>query len=335
MASVLLTSAAPPNDASWPHPYDQLDRMRESAARDKYGVHALTDDPAAADVILFVENCSPIRHYLTVRRHSYYRRFAEKCYLHSRYDHPLPLLPGIYPSIEQRWQQPHWARSGGYLVAFTNDFTEYDGGQTERTYLYSFVGAKHNHALRDDLFALPDDDAYLLDTTPYWPYADLPDDKKAALEAQYQDVALRSRFIICPRGRGASSIRLFETMRMGRPPVIISDAWVAPDGPDWASFSVHVPESKIAHLPDLLAERAAEAEEMGVLARRAWEDWFSVEATFHRTVEACLDMEAARWLPFSVYRAAAFAQFLRPIHFRALVRTWRTQRPASPPPLPA
>lgn len=335
MASVLLTSAAPSNDSTWPYPYDQLDRMRKSAARDKYGVHQLTDDPAAADVILFVENCSPIRHYLYVRRHPHYRTFAEKCYLHSRYDHPLPLLPGIYPSIEQRWQNPHWARSGGYLVAFTNDFAAYDGGQTERTYLFSFVGAKHNHALRDALFALPSDGAYLFDTTPFWPYAELPSQKQDALEAQYQEVALQSRFIICPRGRGPSSIRLFETMRMGRSPVIISDAWVPPDGPDWASFSVRVPEAEIHRLPDLLARRASEAEDMGVRARRAWEDWFSVEATFHRTVQSCLDMQAARWLPLSVYRAAAFAQLLRPIHFRALLRTWRTQRPAASPPLPA
>jgi hypothetical protein len=335
MASVLLTSAAPSNDPSWPHPYDQVDRMRASAAQDKFGVHTLTDDPATADVILFVENCSPIRHYLFVRHHAYYRSFPEKCYLHSRYDHPLPLLPGVYPSIERRWQRPHWARSGGYLVAFTNDFAEYDGGQTERSYLYSFVGAKHNHALRESLFALSGDDAYLLDTTPYWPYADLPADEQAALEAQYQDIALRSHFVICPRGRGASSIRLFETMRMGRAPVIISDAWVAPDGPDWASFSVHVPESEIAQLPGLLAERAADAADMGRRARQAWEDWFSAEATFHRTAEACLDMQAARWLPHSIYRAAAFAQFLRPIHFRALVRTWRTQRPTASPPLPA
>lgn len=334
MASILLTSTAPPDDDRWAHPYDQLERMRLSATRDKHGVHTLTDDPAAADVILFVEHCNTIRHYLHVRRHPYYRTFAEKCYLHSRYDHPIPLLPGIYPSIERRWHNPRWTRSGGYLVAFTNDFTEYDGGRTERSYLFSFMGAAANHPLREDLLALECDDAYLFDTSPYWPYGDLTSTEQAALEDQYHQVALQSHFVVCPRGRGPSSIRLFETMRMGRVPVILSDEWVPPDGPDWDSFSVRVAEADLATLPERLAARAPDAKHMGRRARRAWDDWFSAESTFHRCAEACLDMQSTRNWPFSVHRAAAFAQFYRPLHFRALVRTlWEERRmpvPASP-----
>jgi len=334
MASILLTSAAPPDDPHWPHPYDQLERMRRSAERDKHRVHTLTDDPDAADVILFVEQCSPLRHYFEVRRHSYYREFSDKCFLHSRYDFPLPLLPGIYPSIERRWHHPQWTRSGGYLVAFTNDFTEYDGGRTERKYLFSFMGAAFNHPLREELLALPDDDAYLLDTTPYWPYGDLPEKEKAALEERYQEVALQSRFVVCPRGRGPSSIRLFETMRMGRVPVILSDAWVPPNGPDWASFSLRIPESDVACLPERLAAHAADAERMGRRARTTWEDWFSVESTFHRCAEACLEMQSARRWPVAAYRAAAFAQCLRPLHFRALLRTLWETRPRFSPRLP-
>jgi hypothetical protein len=335
MASILLTSAAPPGDDQWPYPYDQLERMRLSASRDKHGVHTLSDDPTAADVILFVENTDPIRHYLQVRRHPYYREHADKCYLHSRYDHPLPLLPGIYPSIEAGWHKPHWTRSGGYLVAFTNDFAEYDGGTTDRRYLFSFMGAAFNHPLREDLLSLPADNAYLLDTTPYWPYGDLNPQGKAALEEQYQEVALQSQFVVCPRGRGPSSIRLFETMRMGRPPVIVSDAWVPPDGPDWDAFSVRVPEADLSALPDLLAARASEAEDMGRRARAAWADWFSVESTFHRCADACLDMQATRRGPFALHRAVSAAEILRPIHFRALLRTLWTTRTPSPPKIPA
>lgn len=334
MASILLTSAAPPNDDQWPYPYDQLERMRLSAAQDKHGIHTQTEDPAAADIILFVENCDPIRHYLQVRRHPYYREYADKCYLHSRYDHPLPLLPGIYPSIERSWHKPHWTRSGGYLVAFTNEFTEYDDGRTERKHLFSFMGAAFNHPLREDLLDLSSDDAYLFDTTPYWPYGELPPEEKTILEERYQEVALQSQFVVCPRGRGPSSIRLFETMRMGRAPVIISDAWVPPKGPDWSAFSVRVPEADLHTLPDLLSARASEAAQMGRRARAAWEEWFSVASTFHRCADACIEMQAAQQWPFALHQAARFAQLLRPLHLRAFLRTLWTTHPSPLPKIP-
>ena len=50
--------------------------------------------------------------------------------------------------------------------------------------------------------------------------------------------------MICPRGWGSSSIRLFEVMEMGRVPVIISDAWVN-EAPKWADFSVRVSEADV------------------------------------------------------------------------------------------
>ncbi len=38
-----------------------------------------------------------------------------------------------------------------------------------------------------------------------------------------------------PRGIGASSVRIFEAMRAGRAPVIISDDWIVPPVGDWGS----------------------------------------------------------------------------------------------------
>ena len=42
---------------------------------------------------------------------------------------------------------------------------------------------------------------------------------------RYAELTKASKFVLCPRGVGASTIRLFETMRMGRVPVILS-AWL-------------------------------------------------------------------------------------------------------------
>jgi len=121
-----------------------------------------------------------------------------------------------------------------------------------------------------------------------------------------------SAFVLCPRGGGTSTFRLFETLMLGRVPVIVSDQWVPPDGPDWESFSLRVKEGEIATIPALLERRATDAPAMGRAARAAWFEWFSEGASFHRTVEWCLDL--ARFAPARVgfRRYAPYLQMLRP-----------------------
>jgi hypothetical protein len=320
MAHVLLTSAAPADDPSWPYPYDELHRMERSAAHDKFGVHRTTDDPDEADIILYIENSDTVRHYFRLRKQEYFRAFPEKCFLFTRNDLPIPFIPGVYPSIPKRWHRSQRTRSGPYLNAFDDNFVEPPDDHSERRYLYSFVGQKSTHPLREQIFQLDHPDQYVFDSSKYWPYAELTDDEKDELEQRYVDVAHGSCFILCPRGRGASSIRLFETLRMGRAPVIISDAWVPPDGPDWDAFSVRVAESNISMIPSILSQRRDQAEAMGVRARQVWEDWFSEKATFHRTTDWCLDIMNERKLPERLLRFSVIPQLLYPLYFKEFMR---------------
>jgi hypothetical protein len=69
---------------------------------------------------------------------------------------------------------------------------------------------------------------------------------------------------------------------MGRVPVILSDDWVAPDGPTWLDFSIIVSESKIHELPEIIERYEAQAFTMGKLAREAWEKWFSPDIIYIR-----------------------------------------------------
>ncbi|MDQ2919268.1 MAG: glycosyltransferase family 47 protein, partial [Verrucomicrobiota bacterium] len=127
-------------------------------------------------------------------------------------------------------------------------------------------------------------------------------------------------FVLCPRGVGASTIRLFETMRMGRVPVILSDEWVPPVGPLWEKFSVRVAEKDFAQVPRLLEEREHMAVPMGQLARREWEEWFSPEVAFHRVVDYCLAIKEGRRWPEALARWPVYLQLARPFHFRRLLR---------------
>lgn len=336
MASAHILSVADQQPDAWPYALDERDRLRRAAVLDRFGVHAYTPDPATADVIVFVENCDTTRHYWAVRRHPVYRAHRDRCFLLSRNDFPVPFLPGIYPSIERRWYDPSRTRSGFYLDVFDKDFVRPAPADQPRPYLYSFIGQLATDPIRSALAELDHPDQFIFDTSSYWPYADLPDETRQALETQYTDVAAQSRFVLCPRGRGASSIRLFEMMRMGRAPVIISDDWVPPVGPDWASFSIRVPEGNIDRLPSLLAARADEAVAMGRAARAAWTDWFAPETAFHRVVEWCLDLRASApasaWTtPLRVARQLTDPTYLRPfLRTTVASATRRVRRSAVP-----
>lgn len=334
MASVYLVSSAPPDDPTRPYPYDELGRMREAAERDAVGVHTLASTPETADLILFVENVGTIEHYFSeARRHPLYRRYPEKCFLFSKTDHPMAFLPGVYPSIQKRWHARPRTRSGHFLRTFDADRIDdrhYVGFDVppERDYLYSFIGSSDTHPIRKMLFDLQHEAQYLFDTASLWPYAELGEEEQAAFEQRYIETIHRSRFVLCPRGRGASSFRLFETMCMGRAPVIISDEWVPPEGPDWASFSVRVPERDVYRIPARLAERQEEAFRMGRKARQAWEEWFALDATFHRIVAWCLDILHERNLPERWLHYTVYLQLLEPLHAREFVRYWLPKRVA-------
>src|SRR2546430_7005512 len=43
--------------------------------------------------------------------------------------------------------------------------------------------------------------------------------------------------------------------RSGRVPVIVSDDWVEPTGPNWDEFTIRVPEGAVADIPRLLESR--------------------------------------------------------------------------------
>jgi len=311
MASVLLVSAAPSDDPSWLYPYDELERMRESARRDRFRVHQLTDDPDAADLILYVDNAGTTKHFLAVRSHDLYREYSHKCFLFSKDDYAIPFLAGVYASLPRRWQRDDHTRSGTYLKAFGHTHVPFKPLESGAPYLYSFVGKRTTHPVRDAIMDLEHPRQYVQDTAPLWPYGDLPPAQRQALEDNYRTISHGSSFILAPRGVGTSSIRLFESLRMGRAPVILSDSWVPPTGPAWSEFSVRIPEAEVADLPVILEDLEPRAVEMGRRAREAWDEWFSVEATFHRTVEWCLDIQAAQATPTQRPYLKAVPQCLR------------------------
>jgi len=292
--------------------------LRESAAADPFRRHQVTDDPESADIILFVENHPGLDPYLLgVRSHPLFRRHRRKCFLYHDADIALPISRGVYPSIRRRDFQPDRCRSYGYIARLVhNSAIRYDPEPVERHWLYTFFG-EANSAVRKAIFARAHPDGLVRDTTGHrlW---ELRGDAFAAFTRDYADAILKSRFVLCPAGLGPTSYRLFETMEMGRVPVILSDEWLPPIGPDWESFSLRLPEDRVGELSALLIPHAARCEAMGRAARQAWEDWFAKPVCFHRLVELCAELLATPASPFSALRP--WWSLVRPPHAQNLLR---------------
>jgi hypothetical protein len=326
LRSVAEAQESPPAGELFP-----LEFLRACAVRDRHRVHQLVTDPAEADVVLFVESHRGIAsgdYFERVRADPVYRRHRRRCLIHSGVDLPIALVPGIFPSIERRWYSRARTRPGPYL-AERNPFLVWKGWDDidGTSWLGSFVGCAAGKPARERMMGLRDPRILVQDTTVEFVGTIRAHDqaRHERLKREYIEVARRSKFLLCPRGTGSSSIRLFEAMELGRAPVIVGDAWIEPPGPAWERFSIRVAERDLASIPAVLREAEKDAERMGAAAREEWERWYSEDHLFHTICETCADLLTARVLPEAIGRLPAFLEFLRPVHLRPLVRSVRAR----------
>jgi hypothetical protein len=308
MALVYLLSTAPPYDPASRRGSDELRRLCDAARVDRFKAHRMTCDPALADLIMFVDAARP--DLVDIRRHPLYTKYVEKCFAVHDGDRIYPFLPGIYACAERQTHAPTRSSTGCYLTVTEDAHFSASPDYGPTPLLYSFVGRSETAAVRQRLVRLRGPDGLLLDTSVQAPIS----------RAEYARIIRQSRFVLCPRGYGSSSYRVFEALKSGRAPVVLSDDWIPPEGPDWRRFAVFVPESKAGDVPGLLSSLQPYASEMGLAARRAWDDWFSAEAVFHTYVEACLRIMQRRHIAEKWGRYLARAQRLRPALARRLAR---------------
>jgi hypothetical protein len=68
------------------------------------------------------------------------------------------------------------------------------------------------------------------------------------------DCAVKSKFLLCPRGYGLNSFRLYESFQIGCVPVIITDNPYLPweDEINWNDFSILITEKDIPNIKNIL-----------------------------------------------------------------------------------
>jgi len=320
MARVVLLSATPADDTSGFN-LAPLRELQCSAELDRFKIHSVVSDPEAADLIVFAEFYGAGWYFERLRRHPLVRNYRDKTFLFCANPFVIPLLPGVYAGVEKRWSSAR-TRPGFYLGRTKNEFTTFSPPAHDLPYLFSFMGSIRNAPIRQKLATLAHPRSFFQNTTKDFDrvlHGKMDKTERLGYDRRYAELTKASKFVLCPRGLSASSIRLFETMRMGRVPVILSDDWVPPIGPLWTNFSVRVAEREFGQIPQVLEERESEAVAMGELAREEWEQWYSDEVLFHRLVESCLDIQRRRRIPESLARWPAYGQFLRSFHLRRIL----------------
>lgn len=256
--------------------------MRLRAEQSSY---TLTDDPLAADLILFLGNPTHEPHLLL--DHPLYLAHPEKCAIYSEDDEYLPLLPGVYCSARiDEHSRAGRVFSWSYVSAGGSIANPYIGQlDARKSLLFSFQGGstsilrKRMYRLR---FTRPD---VLIEDTSAYRHWDLDRSNREEMQRSYARTLAASHFVLCPRGAGSGSIRLFEVMQAGIAPVLICDDYLLPPHVTWDSFLLRIEEKNIGRLPELIEPHLASSAERGRLARQAWLRYFAPEREFDAIAE--------------------------------------------------
>jgi hypothetical protein len=188
--------------------------------------------------------------------------------------------------------------------------------------LFSFAGNCKNAIIRQKIKGLDGQNGRIIDvgntTEKAHTLGDFDQMKK--LRDSFIELCARSRFVLCPRGVGVSSIRLFEVMALGRCPVILSDGWVPPANIPWSEFSLTMPESEWEKIPQSLEKYAGRAESFGLKARNIWEKYFSITTMFDTAVAFCIELYNQGRMRETFAHPLHFLKSIRAANLRQLLR---------------
>lgn len=93
----------------------------------------------------------------------------------------------------------------------------------KRKYMFSFIGSFRTHPVRKRLYDLLKDrnDCLIIDTGSWHFESNKKTQEENSLN--YIEILGNTKYSLCPRGTGPSTIRMWESMAMGSKPVVLSN----------------------------------------------------------------------------------------------------------------
>jgi hypothetical protein len=194
----------------------------------------------------------------------------------------------------------------------------------KKKYLFSFIG-RNCHPVREQIFNLVPDrtDILIEDSSDFDVWNDNKSKDFDERLLSYTKTIRSSKFSVCPRGYGASSIRLFESMKLGVCPVIISDQWKLPEGPDWKACSLIVSEKQVKNLEKLISKREDDYLKLGTNAAKMYNQYFSKKTHFNWIANTCLNSQQSQKIPERYWWKLRYVHYFMVITFFKAKKTWR------------
>ncbi len=124
---------------------------------------------------------------------------------------------------------------------------------------WSFAGF-NTHATREVIFDLPPRDDVVNIRRETWHF-NVSEQEQEANRQEYRELLSRSRFSLCPRGVGPSTVRFWESLEAGAIPVLIADDMRLPCGFDWDRCVVRIPECETARLNEIVGSISTAVEQ--------------------------------------------------------------------------
>lgn len=296
------------------------------------------DSPDKADAIIMQEDSTTFKEFRYIDKmlnDPFVGKYYTKIYTINADDSATGLLRGLYTSMPYYRMNPMLHKAVPYYN-YTNQLVFTDKTVIKPTYLAAWYGNTKSNDLRKRLVkALQDNGHFSIKTSQSW-YNHKEDEQKA-----YVDLIKDSKFSLCPAGWAPASPRIYESMVLGRCPVIIADKINLPKGPHWSDFSLFFPEKKsLAELETFLLNNEHRYEELGANAKEAWDTFFagdklkqyfanSLLSLIRSTPVYTKEMELKRWRSFETYWNNKWAipqRICRKLNIPVVTSGWSSQR---------
>ena len=267
-----------------PHVTQRLTEIINASNSQKHSFEF--NDPSKADVFLFLSHGLDENSILGIKDHELIKKYPPRCFFWCDDDHPLAILPGLYASLPSVFFNPNFHRTIFYLTRSNNLIgqlkTEYE--KKPPLILASFQGGISSNIRKKLLILKFKTDRIIVKAVqPLWSVFlfGMGFNDQELIVNEYARRIFESKFVICPKGNGVSSYRLFETLEAGRVPVIISDKFVPPKIQPDSEYMLFLKEADINKLEDFLISREPEFEQLALNVTTVFDNNFADHSKLH------------------------------------------------------
>jgi hypothetical protein len=240
----------------------------------------LVDDFNHADIIMVLEPCIILDHRNYAKKllsHPALRLYPERCYTYNSIDRTYPILPGVYVSLRKELADP-WLHSGAPHIHFPNNHVNrLDLPEREAVFdksrLACFRGSQTS-GLRREIFTAAERNLFSPAISICKSHGAFFANGEEG-QRSYCEEMLDHAFALAPAGYGPSTFRLYESMALGRAPVVMADSWMPPVGVAWHDCCLVIPEKDLGDIEKILAEEFHRAPALGSNARITYQKHFS------------------------------------------------------------